>query len=165
LKADCRKRFSALFGCACAVDGLGVETCAEWLAASLGFDELPREYLSAMKRGLEVCSKRTAAGLRPLFSIRRALAGEGEGKVWYSIKECITALPKLKWAAEEERAAPAQRAPLAEEQAPPAPEAEALALEAETYAPPEVAQQVELVVSGEEDAWRELEQFIQRHRL
>jgi hypothetical protein len=107
LKSDCRKRFSMLFGCTCAVDGLGAEACAERLAASLGFDEMPREYLSAMKRGLEVCSKRIAAGQRPLFSIKRALAldvGDGEGTVWYSIKECITALPKLKWAAEEEQA-------------------------------------------------------------
>jgi hypothetical protein len=110
LKSDCRKRFSALFGCACAVDGLGAEACAERLAASLGSNEMPREYLSAMKRGLEVCAKRIAEGRKPLFSIKRALAldaGDGEGKVWYSIKECIAALPKPKWAAEEERAAPA----------------------------------------------------------
>jgi len=104
LKADCRKRFSALFGCACAVDGLDAVACAGRLAAALGFDEIPREYLSAMKRGLEVCSKRIAARQRPLFSIKRALGGEREGGVWYSIKECITELPKLKWAAEEEQA-------------------------------------------------------------
>jgi len=168
LKSDCRKRFSVLFGCACAVDGLGVETCAERLAASLGFDEMPREYLSAMKRGLEVCAKRIAEGRKPLFSIKRALAldaGDGEGKVWYSIKECITVLPKLKWAAEEERAAPAQRAPPAEEQVSPMPETEAPGSGAEAHAPPEVAQQVELVASGGEEAWEELEEFIQRHRL
>jgi hypothetical protein len=168
LKADCRKRFSALFGCACAVDGLGVETCAERLAAAIGAGELPHVYTAAMERAFKACAKRIAEGRRPLFSIRRALTldvGDGEGKVWYSIKECITTLPKLKWAAEEERVAPTQRAPPAEEQVSPMPETEAPAPEAETYASPEVAQQVELVASGEEDAWRELEQFIQRRRL
>ncbi len=161
LKSDCRKRFSALFGCGCTVDGLDAETCAERLAAALGMDELPRVYLSAMKRGLTVCAKRIAEGKKPLFSIRRALSlDRGEGEVWYSIKECVTVLPPA-----EERAVPTQRAPPAEEQVSQTPEAETSASEAEAHAPPEAVQQVELVTSGEEDAWRELEQFIQRHRL
>jgi len=163
LKSDCRKRFSALFGCACAVDGLGVETCAGRLAAALGFNEMPQEYLSAMKRGLEVCAKRIAEGRKPLFSIRRALtldAGDGEGKIWYSIRECVTAKPPavpspaegaVQAAAEGGEEAPAAAG--GEEQAPP-----------EAYAQGGV-RQVEAALSGggEEEAWRELEQFIQEH--
>jgi hypothetical protein len=168
LKSDCRKRFSALFGCACAVDGINAEACAGRLAAALGFTGgLPREYAAAAERGFKACAERVAKGAKPLFSIRRALtldAGEGEGKVWYSIKECITALPKLKWAAEEEQvAAPAEEqvSPAAEEPAPPSgappePEAEAYAQDG--------ARQVETAPSGgEEEAWEKLERFIQEH--
>jgi hypothetical protein len=164
LKEDCRKRFSALFGCGCAVDGLDDETCAGRLASALGFGELPREYVSAMERGFKVCAKRIAEGQKPLFSIRRALmhdVGDGEGKVWYSIKECVTALPSRPHV--EERAAPTQRAPPAEEQVSPTPEVETPAPEAEAHAPPEAVQQMELATSGEEDAWRELERFIREH--
>jgi hypothetical protein len=132
LKADCRKRFSALFGCACAVDGLDAELCIKRLAAALSFGELPREYVSAMERGFKVCAKRLTEGQKPLFSIRRALAqdvGEGEGEVWYSIKECITALPKLKWVAEEEQAVvPAEEQAPEEEPVAEAPQAPAAAI-------------------------------------
>jgi hypothetical protein len=164
LKADCRKRFSALFGCACAVDGLSAEACAERLAAALGAAELAREYAAAMERAYEACARRIAEGGKPLYSIKRALTldvGDGEGKVWYSIKECITVLPRFGGGQEaaEVRALPAaEPAPPSGGETPPAPEAEA-------RAPPEAAQQVELATSSEEDAWRELEQFIQRHRL
>ena len=165
LKADCRKRFSALFGCACAVDGLDAESCVKRLAAALGFDEMPREYLSAMKRGLEVCAKRIAAGLKPLFSIKRALVldvGDGEGKVWYSVRECLTAKPPavpppaegaVPAAAEGGEETPAAAG--GEEQAPP-----------EAYAQDGARQEVSEAVlngDGEEKAWRELEQFIQEH--
>jgi hypothetical protein len=166
LKSDCRKRFSALFGCACAVDGLDAESCIKRLAAALGLDEMSLEYLSAMKRGLEVCSKRIAEGQKPLFSIRRALTldvGEGEGKVWYSVRECITAKPSavpppaegaVQAAAEGGEEAPAAAG--GEEQAPP-----------EAYAQDDVRQEVSEAVlngGGEEEAWEELEEFIAAHR-
>jgi len=163
LKADCRKRFSALFGCACAVDGLGVETCAGRLAAALGFDEMPREYLSAMKRGLEVCSKRIAEGRKPLFSIRRALtldAGDGEGKVWYSIRECITAKPP---AVPSPAEGAVQAAAEGGEEAPAAGGGE----EQEAYVQDGVRQEVSEAVlngGGEEETWEELEEFIAAHR-
>jgi hypothetical protein len=165
LKADCRKRFSALFGCACAVDGLGVETCAGRLAAALGFDEMPREYAVAMERAFKACARRIAEGQKPLFSIRRALtldAGDGEGKIWYSIRECITAKPSavpppaegaVQAAAEGGEEAPAAAG--GEELAPP-----------EAYAQDGARQEVSEAVlngDGEEEAWRELEQFIQEH--
>ena len=157
LKSDCRRRFSALFGCACAVDAVSVEACAERLAAALGMAELPHAYAAAMERAYETCVRRIAEGQKPLFSIKRALtldAGEGEGKVWYSVKECVSVLPKLRL----------EPAPPAEEQAPkeePAPEAETPPAE-EAQALPAGQPPAE---GGEEDAWRELEQFIQRHRL
>ncbi len=159
LKEDCRKRFSALFGCACAVDGLDAEACAERLAAALGFGELPRAYAAAMELAFKVCARRIAEGQKPLFSIRRALTldvGEGEGKVWYSIKECVTVLPRFGDRQAEETAEGVQIAEEepAEEQAS---EAEAPAPEAEVHAPPEA------VASSEEEAWRELEQFIREH--
>jgi hypothetical protein len=140
LKSDCRKRFSALFGCGCAVDGINAEDCARRLAAALGLGELLDAYRQAVMRGFKACAKKIAEGGKPFFSIKRALSGEGGGKIWYSVKECITALPKLKWAAEEEPTAEAlhveEEKPVAEVlQPPPAATAEAV-------------QQVEVLVAG-----------------
>jgi len=156
LKEDCRKRFSALFGCGCAVDAVSVETCAERLAAALGFGELPHAYAAAMERGFKACTKRVAEGQKPLFSIRRALGGEG--KVWYSIRECITVMPKLGGAetapAEEgQETAAAEQASAEEEPAPAAAEVEAHAAQQEVFE----------AGGGEEEAWEELEKFIQEH--
>jgi hypothetical protein len=102
LREDCRERFSLLFGCGCAVDGLDTEACEARLAAALGMDELPRVYVAAMKRAFNVCAKRIAEGQTPLFSIKKALSHEGEGKVWYSIRECITAKPPAEANEEQE---------------------------------------------------------------
>jgi hypothetical protein len=149
LKADCRKRFSALFGCACAVDGLDAEVCAGRLASALGFGELPREYAAAMERGFKACAKRVAEGQKPLFSIKNAISGK---KVWYSIRECITAKPIAAVAegGEEQEVA-------GKEETPPEPETETHAQDG--------ARQEETVLSGggEEDAWEELERFIKEH--
>jgi hypothetical protein len=166
LREDCRKRFSALFGCACAVDTVSPETCAERLAAAIGVAELPQVYEAAMERAYEACARRIAEGQKPLYSIKRALTldvGDGEGKVWYSIKECVTVLPRF---GGEQEAAEVQAPPAAEEEqvgeeveepappggAPPEPEAEAPAVQREEAAGGE-----------EEKAWGELEQFIQEH--
>ena len=156
LKSDCRKRFSALFGCACAVDDLTAETCAERLVAALGFGELPHAYAAAMERGFKACTKRVVEGQKPLFSIRRALGGEG--KVWYSIRECITVMPKFGGAetapAEEgQETAAAEQASAEEEPAPAAAEVEARAAQQEVFE----------AGGGEEEAWEELEKFIQEH--
>jgi len=98
LKADCRRRFSSIFGCACAVDGLDVQTCAGRLAAALGMGELPQKYAAAMEREFGSCAASLAAGGRPLISIKNALTldrDEEKGGVWYSIKECLTHIPPL----------------------------------------------------------------------
>jgi hypothetical protein len=165
LKSDCRRRFSALFGCGCAVDGLSAETCAGRLAAALGLGESLDAYRLAMERGFKACAKRIAEGQKPLYSIKRALSldvGEGEGKVWYSIKECVTAVPRFRGEQSEEQAPPAEvarevapteaveeAAPAEGGEAPPAPEAEARGAPGG---------------EEEEEAWGELERFI-RERL
>ena len=96
LREDCRKRFSAVFGCACAHDGLDVETCAEKLAAALGMQELGTPYRRAMERSFGSCARRIANRESPYFSIKNALTldrDEEKGGVWYSIKECLTHIP------------------------------------------------------------------------
>ncbi|MFZ8840943.1 MAG: hypothetical protein ACO2PM_18905 [Pyrobaculum sp.] len=176
LKEDCRKRFSALFGCACAADAVSVETCAERLAAALGTAELPHAYAAAMERAYETCARRIAEGQKPLFSIKRALTldvGEGEGKVWYSIRECITALPRFRG---EQGAAEAPAPPAAEEEQV---GEEALPVEGQEAAPPSggeaqpepeagehasADEPQEEAAGGGEEAWEELERFI-RERL
>jgi hypothetical protein len=179
LREDCRKRFSALFGCACAVDAVSPETCAERLAAALDMSELPHAYASAMERAYDVCAKRIAEGGKPLYSIKRALTldvGEGEGKVWYSIRECITALPRFRG---EQEAAEVPAPPAAEEEQV---GGEALPVEGQEAAPPsggeaqpepeaeahvqDGARQEETAPSGgggEEEVWEELEKFIKEH--
>jgi len=142
LREDCRKRFSALFGCGCAVDGLDVGVCVGRLAAALGMGELPRDYASAMERGFKVCEKRIAEGQKPLFSIKRAL--DREGGVWYSIRECMNVIP-------------------------PAPGGEELVAPL-GGAPPAAAEQQEslkAVLNGgeEEKAKDELKRFIEAHQL
>jgi len=152
LKSDCRKRFSALFGCACAVDGLDAGTCVRRLAAALDFGELPREYASAMERGFKVCTKRAAEGQKPLFSIKNAISGK---KVWYSVRECLTVIPQFgEEQAEEQEATVEERVPPAaeEEPAPPGGGEAPPVLEAETH----VTQQAE-------EARKELERFIREH--
>ena len=176
LKEDCRKRFSALFGCACAADAVSVETCAERLAAALGLGEPLGAYRLAMERAYETCARRIAEGQKPLFSIKRALAldvGEGEGKVWYSIKECTTALPRFRG---EQGAAEAPAPPAAEEEQV---GEEALPVEGQEAAPPSggeaqpepeagehasADEPQEEAAGGGEEAWEELERFI-RERL
>ena len=166
LKEDCRWRFSALFGCGCAVDGISAESCAGRLAATLGLGESLGTYRLAMERGFEACAKRIAEGGKPLFSIRRALAldvGEGEGKVWYSIKECITAVPRFGGEqAEEQEAAAEEQAPLAEAVHEAAPTEPATAGEEEAPSALE-AEARGASGGGEEDAWEELERFIREH--
>jgi hypothetical protein len=152
LKEDCRKRFSALFGCACAHDGLDDAACAERLAAALGMQSLGA-YAAAMKSGFKACAARIASGQKPLYSIRRALsvsAGEESG-VWYGIKECIAQMPPLRRppggrAAEESRPEGSRHggAPSAE---PPAEAEEPAAAEEEAA----------------ESAEEELERFIREH--
>ena len=139
LKEDCRKRFSQIFGCACAHDGLDDETCAEKLAAALGMQSLG-QYAARMAYGFKSCAARIASGEKPLYSIRRALTGN----VWYSIKECVTQIPQFlsRGAVEPRRA----EAPPEEE----AVEEEAEAEEEAEERPPESAEE-------------ELERFIKEH--
>jgi len=139
LKEDCRKRFSQIFGCACAHDGLDDETCAEKLAAALGMQSLG-QYAARMAYGFKSCAARIASGEKPLYSIRRALTGN----VWYSIKECVTQIPQFlsRGAVEPRRA----EAPPEEE----AVEEEAEAEEEAEERPPESAEE-------------ELERFIMEH--
>jgi hypothetical protein len=165
LREDCRKRFSALFGCGCAVDGIDAEACAARLAAALGQPLGP--YRLAMDRGLRACAKNIAEGGKPLFSIKKALSadvGEGDGKVWYSIRECITAKPRAE-VGEGREAAPAPAEEREGEEAPltevgEEPEA-APAAEAQEEAAPAAEEQAPR--GGEEEAWAELERFIQEH--
>jgi hypothetical protein len=132
LREDCRKRFSALFGCACAVDGLGSNACVSRLAAALGMGELPRAYAYAAERGYKVCAKRLAEGQKPLFSIKKALSGEN---VWYSIRECITAKPPAEVGKELDAADEGQEAEPAAVQIEPLPTEEAKPAEAPPEAP------------------------------
>jgi len=155
LKEDCRKRFSALFGCACAHDGLDDETCAEKLAAALGMQSVGM-YAAAMRNGFKACAARIASGQKPLYSIRRALtlsADEGGGGVWYGIRECITQMPPL-------RRLPEGRT--AEEPCPEAPRhggAPSAEPPAEAEEPVAEAEEEEAVEAAEE----ELERFIREH--
>jgi len=158
LREDCRKRFSALFGCGCAADGIDAEACAGRLAAALGQPLGP--YRLAMERGLRACAKNIAEGGKPLFSIKKALSldrGEGEGKVWYSIRECITAKPPAP------RAVAAPSPPAAGQAAEASADEqreEAVPAEEEPAAGQEVAPQA---AGGEEREWEELERFIREH--
>jgi hypothetical protein len=152
LREDCRKRFSALFGCGCAVDGLDVGVCVGKLETALGMGELPRVYAALMERAYKACTKRIAEGQKPLFSIKKALSadvGEGGGKVWYSIRECITAKPP----------APSGTPPAVEISADELRE-EAVPAEEEPALEQAVAPQAG---GGEEREWEELERFIREH--
>ena len=161
LREDCRKRFSALFGCGCAVDGLSVEACAARLAAALSLGETLNRYLPAMERAYKTCAERAAEGQKPLFSIKKALSadvGEGGGKVWYSIRECITAKPPAPGAV----AAPSGTPPAAElaaEVSADTQQEEAVPAEEE----PGQAVAPQASGGGEEQEWEELERFIREH--
>jgi hypothetical protein len=160
LREDCRKRFSALFGCGCAADGIDAEACAARLAAALGQPLGP--YRLAMERALRACAKNIAGGGKPLFSIRNALTldvGEGGGKVWYSIRECITAKPRAEVGGGREAAPALAEEREGEEEVGEEPEA-MLAAEAQEEAALAAEEQVP---RGEEEAWVELERFIQEH--
>jgi hypothetical protein len=186
LRSDCRRRFSALFGCGCAVDAVSPEACAERLAAAIGVAELPQVYTAAMERAYEACAKRIAEGQKPLYSMKRALSldrGEGEGKVWYSIRECITAkLPAAEIVHEAAASAVSRSAEAGEELAAAgrgevqpgldaqdgARQEEAAPAEGgETPPAPEAeargVQQGEAGGEEEEEAWEELERFIREH--
>jgi len=135
LKSDCRRRFSSIFGCGCAVDGLDVQTCAGRLAAALGLGELPQKYASAMERSFGSCAARIADGESPYFSIINALTldrDEEKGGVWYSIKECLTHVPPLPGRPQPRKA---RRAEPAKEAAKPAKTTEAAEEEAEAPRP------------------------------
>jgi hypothetical protein len=152
LRADCRRRFSSLFGCACAEDGLDVESCAGRLAAAIGLSDLGA-YRAAMERAFGSCAARVANGEKPLYSIRKALTldrDEEKGGVWYSIKECLTNMPPLRPALQPQKvrgAEPRKAEPPAADAVKPA--------EAEEPA----AAKEEAVESAEE----ELERFIREH--
>jgi hypothetical protein len=169
LKSDCRKRFSALFGCACAVDAVSPETCAERLAAAIDVAELPQVYTAAMERAYEACAKRIAEGQKPLYSIKNAVGGK---KVWYSIRECLTVVPQFKGEqAEEQEAAVEEQAPPAEvvHEIAPTEAVEEPATAGEEEPPPAFeaeargAQHEETAGGGEEQEWKELERFLREH--
>ena len=110
-----------------------------------------------MERAYKACAKRIAEGQKPLFSIKKALSadvGEGGGKVWYSIRECITAKPPAPGAVAAPSGTPPAAEPAAEqrEEAVPAEEEPAL----EQAATPQAS-------GGEEREWEELERFIREH--
>jgi len=81
LREDCRKRFTAAFGCFCAAEGVDAEACAEMLEEMLGASS--REYLHILRYKHRQC-----AGGKVLFSIKE-LVTCSRG-VWYCIKECLT---------------------------------------------------------------------------
>jgi len=104
----------------------------------------------------------------PFSASKRALSadvGEGKGKVWYSIKECITAKPRPAHVeiGEEQETAPAP----AEEQ-----EVEEVKAEVQEPHPPAdetgekaaVEERVQMP-RGVDEVWRELEEFIREHAL
>ena len=87
LREDCRKRFTAAFGCFCATEQMPLETCAKLCAEALGFSEMPREYYSILKYRYSQCARRE----KPLFSVRELLTCRAGA--WYCIKECVDAAP------------------------------------------------------------------------
>jgi len=87
LREDCRKRFTAAFGCFCAAEQMPLEACAKLCAEALGFSEMPREYYSILKYRYSQCARRE----KPLFSVRELLTCRNSE--WYCIKECLSHVP------------------------------------------------------------------------
>jgi len=87
LRQDCRERLAGVWGCGCAVDGVGVEECVQLFARALGLDPLPRDYERMIKDKHERCTAALARGKKPLFSLREALTCKRDA--WYCVRECL----------------------------------------------------------------------------